>query len=305
MAICSSSPMDCTTETSTICSKVEVSRHMQVDSKSECVPLHSYKNHNRLLSNLDCETYINACNGHGSNCTGKSHNNCEEIISSGSTDSVIASELVPGNFLQNDSFIFLDPIILDAYNSEGMIISKIGVDWQKDLSSTQEASTNTCSEQNSTCSYTTTENGILIQQIKSVEQQHNLRHRKEVHMNCRLSSYVQRLEQKIDKRDKEISHLKSMIVTLDEYEELPRFGTRSTHALDGSQNLWENSYLKTKETSDRYVCPDFVDKDKHGARKRKNVFVQSISKEEIWKSIAKKVNQSYKGDLYPKRLYQL
>lgn len=298
MAICSSSPMDCTTETSTICSKVEVSRHMQVDSKSECVPLHSYKNHNRLLSNLDCETYINACNGHGSNCTGKSHNNCEEIISSGSTDSVIASELVPGNFLQNDSFIFLDPIILDAYNSEGMIISKIGVDWQKDLSSTQEASTNTCSEQNSTCSYTTTENGILIQQIKSVEQQHNLRHRKEVHMNCRLSSYVQRLEQKIDKRDKEISHLKSMIVTLDEYEELPRFGTRSTHAL-------ENSYLKTKETSDRYVCPDFVDKDKHGARKRKNVFVQSISKEEIWKSIAKKVNQSYKGDLYPKRLYQL
>lgn len=319
MAISSSLPMNCTTETSTICLKVEVSRRMQVDSTSECVSLHSYKSHHRLLSSLDCETYINACNGHGSNCTGKSHDNCEEMISSGSnctgkshknceemissgsTDSVIASELVPGNFLQNDSFIFSDAISLDMYNSEGMIINKIGVDWQKDLSSTQEASTNTCSEQNSTCSCTTTENGILIQRIKSLEQQLNLRHRKEVDM----SSYVQRLEQKIDKRDKDISHLKSMIVTLDEYEELPRFGTRSSHALDGFQNLWENSYPKTKEASERYFGPDFVDKDKRGARKPKNVFVQSISKEEIWKSIAKKVNQSYKGDLYPKRLYQL
>lgn len=286
MAISSSLPMDCTAETFTKCSKVKISCHMQVDSKSEC------------------ETYINACNGHGSSCTGNSHS-CEEIISSGSNDRVITSDLVPGNFLQSDSFIFSNPISLDAYNSEGVIINKIGVDWQKEMSSTQETSINTCSEHNSTCSYTTTEYGVLIQRIKSLEQQQNLIHRKEVDINCRLSSYVQRLEQKIDKRDKEISHLKSMIVTLDEYEELPRFGTRSSHALDGFQNLWDNSYPKTKEARDRYFCSDFVDKDKHGARKPKYVYVQSISKEEIWKSVAKKVNQSYKGDLYSKRLYQL
>jgi hypothetical protein len=65
-----------------------------------------------------------------------------------------------------------------------------------------------------------------------------------------LGEFVERLQKRLDDKDEEIQNLNSMIVTIDEYENLPKYGTRSSYALNPlrgiSSPLYDPSTLRAK-----------------------------------------------------------
>ncbi|CAC5407762.1 unnamed protein product [Mytilus coruscus] len=113
--------------------------------------------------------------------------------------------------------------------------------------------------------------------------------------NRRFSDYILRLEKKLAEKDRDISNLKDTIVTLEEYEELPKCGVRSSHALDGFQHLWEKFKPHSKQSSERYFgrVSSGTDGAKKCEKNTKRVVVQPISKEKTWKSITKNVGLLY------------
>ena len=60
-----------------------------------------------------------------------------------------------------------------------------------------------------------------------------------------MGEFVERLQKLLDDKDEEIQSLNSMIVTLDEYETLPKYGRRSSYALDGFDDLWSSTNSQT------------------------------------------------------------
>lgn len=144
-------------------------------------------------------------------------------------------------------------------------------------------------------------------QIKGLERQLYDKQCELEDKNKRFSDYILRLEKKLAEKDGQISDLKDTIVTLEEYEELPKCGVRSSHALDGFQHLWEKFKPHSKQSSERYFGnskeSSGTDPAKKCEKNMKKVVVQPISKEKTWISITKNVVSSYQGDLYPDQLY--
>lgn len=68
----------------------------------------------------------------------------------------------------------------------------------------------------------------------------------------KLCKFEERLQKRLDNKDEEINNLNSMIVTLDEYENLPKYGTRSSYALDGFDDLWSNTDSQTSAIQEKF-----------------------------------------------------
>ena len=93
-----------------------------------------------------------------------------------------------------------------------------------------------------------------------------------------------------------------MIVTLDEYENLPKYATHSSYDLDGFEDLWNNPDQQTLNLRKHFREVDKNSPSPSPEKKVKSdVVVKPKSTEEIWKGFARKVNQSYKKDLLPRR----
>ena len=69
---------------------------------------------------------------------------------------------------------------------------------------------------------------LLEDQLKKERRQHKEETRK-------LGEFVERLQKRLDDKDDEIQNLNSMIVTLDEYENLPKHKNFLCHILVGSR----------------------------------------------------------------------
>ncbi|CAG2226317.1 unnamed protein product [Mytilus edulis] len=127
----------------------------------------------------------------------------------------------------------------------------------------------------------------------------------------KLGDFIQRLQTRLDQKEEEVKNLNSMIVTIDEYENLPKYGKRSSHALDGFEELWNNPDDETvrlqqnfKDTNNNSTKRP-INKSPSPTKKRlKSVVIRPKSSVEVWKEFAHKVNKSYKKDLLPRNGYR-
>jgi hypothetical protein len=152
---------------------------------------------------------------------------------------------------------------------------------------------------------------LLEDQLKKERGHHKEETRK-------LGEFVERLQKRLDDKDEEIQNLNSMIVTLDEYENLPKYGTISSYALDGFDDLWSSTDSQTgalqekfhdnnNMTDDKSTEKRTPDRDSPSPQKKKLkgvVLVVPRTNEEVWKGFARKVNGSYKGDELPRRRFR-
>ena len=156
----------------------------------------------------------------------------------------------------------------------------------------------------------------LVARISRLEDQlkkERGQHKEEVK---KLGEFVERLQKRLDDKDEQIHNLNSMIVTLDEYENLPKYGTRSSYALDGFDDLWSSTDSQTislqekfnnnnnNMTDDKPTEKRTSDSDSPSPQKKKlksAVVVVPRTTEETWKDFARKVTRSYKGDELPRR----
>ena len=104
-----------------------------------------------------------------------------------------------------------------------------------------------------------------------------------------------------------------MIVTLDEYENLPKYGTRSSYALDGFDDLWSSIDSQTRALQEKLYDNNHMTDDKPTGKRNRDspspqkkklksvVLVIPRTNEEVWKGFARRVNGSYKGDELTRR----
>jgi hypothetical protein len=149
---------------------------------------------------------------------------------------------------------------------------------------------------------------LLEDQLKKERGQHKEETRK-------LGEFVERLQKRLGDKDDEIQNLNSMIVTLDEYENLPKYGTRSSYALDEFDDVWSSTDSQTRALQEKFHDNNNMTDDKpteertHDRdgpspqrKKLKSVgLVVPRTNEEVWKGFARRVNVSYKGDELPRR----
>lgn len=216
--------------------------------------------------------------------------------------------------LEKEKWYFSSPVNMTIDNNSNMTVNKSTETGKNNDSGTSFVSIgllSSCQSVPSAMSETTSECTLpeteWKRQVKGLEK---LLYDKQCELedkNKRFSDYILRLEKKLAERDRQISDLKDTIVTLEEYEELPKCGVRSSHALDGFQHLWEKFKPHSKQSSERYFGnskeSSGTDPAKKCEKNMKKVVVQPISKEKTWISITKNVVSSYQGDLYPDQLY--
>jgi hypothetical protein len=149
---------------------------------------------------------------------------------------------------------------------------------------------------------------LLEDQLKKERGQHKEETRK-------LGEFVERLQKGLDDKDEEIQNLNSMIVTLDEYENLPKYGTRSSYALDGFDDLWSSTDSQTRALQEKFNdnnnmtddkptekrTPDRDSPSPQNKKLKSVVLIVPRTNEEVWKGFARKVNGIYKGDELPCR----
>jgi vacuolar-type H+-ATPase subunit I/STV1 len=92
---------------------------------------------------------------------------------------------------------------------------------------------------------------LLEDQLKKEKVQHKEETRK-----------LGELEERLDDKDEEIQNLNSMIVTLDEYENLPKYGTRSSYALDGFDDLCSSTDSQTRALQEKLYDNNNMTDDK-------------------------------------------
>ena len=96
---------------------------------------------------------------------------------------------------------------------------------------------------------------LLEDQLKKERGQHKEETRK-------WGEFVERLQKLLDDKDEEIKNLNSMIVTLDEYETLPKYGRRSSYALDGFDDLWSSTDSQTRAPQEKFNDNNSMTDDK-------------------------------------------
>jgi hypothetical protein len=61
-----------------------------------------------------------------------------------------------------------------------------------------------------------------------------------------------------------------MIVTLDEYENLPKYGTRSSYALDGFDDLWSSIDSQTRALQEKLYDNNHMTDDKPTGKRNRD-----------------------------------
>ncbi|CAC5407836.1 unnamed protein product [Mytilus coruscus] len=151
----------------------------------------------------------------------------------------------------------------------------------------------------------------LPQRVSLLEEQ--LKIQRETHKieTNKLADFIKRLQTRLDQKEEEVKNLNSMIVIIDEYENLPKYGTRSSHALDGFEELWNNPDEETVRLQEKFQDTNNntskrpMNKSPSPTKmKLKSVVIRPKSSVEVWKEFAHKVNKSYKKDLLPRKGYR-
>ncbi|VDH91882.1 Hypothetical predicted protein [Mytilus galloprovincialis] len=151
----------------------------------------------------------------------------------------------------------------------------------------------------------------LVQRVSLLEEQLKMERESHKIETNKLADFIERLQTRLEKKEEEVKNLNSMIVTIDEYENLPKYGTRSSHALDGFEELWNNPDDETVRLQQQFKDNNNnstkrpVNQSPNPTKKRlKSVVIRPKSSVEVWKEFAHKVNKSYKKDLLPRKGYR-
>ncbi|CAG2227216.1 unnamed protein product [Mytilus edulis] len=151
----------------------------------------------------------------------------------------------------------------------------------------------------------------LSQRVSLLEEQLTMERETHKIETNKLADFIERLQTRLDQKEEEVKNLNSMIVTIDEYENLPKYGTRSSHALDGFEELWNNPDDETVRLQQKFKDNNNnstkrpINKSPSPNKKRlKSVVIRPKSSVEVWKEFAHTVNKSYKKDLLPRKGYR-
>ena len=101
---------------------------------------------------------------------------------------------------------------------------------------------------------------LLEDQLKKEREQHKEEKRK-------FEELVESLRKRLDDKDEEIQNHNSMIVNLDEYKNLPKYGTRRSYALDGFDDLWSSRDNQTRALQEKFNDNNDMTDDKPTERK--------------------------------------
>lgn len=141
-------------------------------------------------------------------------------------------------------------------------------------------------------------NKVWMNRLKSLEKRLNDQERGFKRRSIQFADYVARLEIRINEKDNEITNLRSLVGSQEEYEVSPSVGVRTEYALDGFEYLWDKCKQKLDYTT---MLP--WDNLKLGAIE-KRLHVKQNTQQKIWKSVTQQVVQRYNGDLYSEEIYR-